>query len=257
MDDTLNLTKKYEDLKNFFKGKNVVVAYSGGVDSTLISKISSEITDTIAVTIDNSFFSKETIKKAETRAKLFKIPQKTVKINYLTENVSKDIKNRCYNCKAKIAEELLKIKNELNYDIIVDGTIYDDIFEDRPGIKAFKEKGIISPLLELKFTKKEVLFLSEYLNLEIPLKDTCMATRILSQPISLEKMNRSYVAEEFIKSKFHIKNYLRVRHFENIAIIEINKNESKILLEIENIDMINKELKKIGFKKVTFDFEFK
>jgi len=257
MDENLSLLQKYENLKEFFKGKKVISAYSGGIDSTLLSKVASQVTETLAVTIDNGFFSEETIKKAENRAKLFKIPQKTVKINYLTEKVSNDIENRCYNCKSKIAEELLKIKNDLNYDIIVDGTIYDDLFEDRPGIIAFKEKNIISPLSDLKFTKDEVITLSKHLNLEIPVKDTCMATRILSKPISFEKMDTSYIAEEFIKSKFHIESYLRVRHFENIAIIEITKKESEKLLDIDSMNIINAELKKIGFERVTLDFNFK
>jgi len=235
-----SLLEKYNSLKEFFKNKKVIVAYSGGVDSTLISKIASDTTKTLAVTIDNGFFSENVIKKAEDRAKKYNIPQKTIKIDYLNEITSKDLKNRCYNCKKRIAEELNIVKKELNYDIIVDGTIYDDIFEDRPGIKAFHENNIISPLSDLKFSKNDIFEISKYLKIDIPKKDTCMATRILSSPISKEYMNKSNLAEEFIKSYFHIESYLRVRYLENIAIIEITKKESEKILDTDSIPNLKK-----------------
>lgn len=251
------LLEKYTSLKEFLNNKKVIVAYSGGVDSTLVSKIASDNTKTLAVTIDNGFFSENIIKKAENRAKKYNIPQKTIKIDYLDEITSKDLKNRCYNCKKRIAEELRKIKNEFNYDIIVDGTIYNDTFEDRPGIKAFHEENIISPLSDLKFSKSDIFELSNYLKIDIPKKDTCMATRILSPPISEENMNKSNLAEEFIKSNFHIESYLRVRYLENIAIIEITKEESAKIIDNDSIERIDTELKKIGFEKVVLDLKFK
>lgn len=252
-----SLLEKYNALKDFFKNKKVIVAYSGGVDSTLISKIANDTTKTLAVTIDNGFFSENVITNAENRAKKYNIPQKTIKIDYLNEITSKDLKNRCYNCKKRIAEELNVIKEELNYDIIVDGTIYDDIFEDRPGIKAFNEASIESPLSELKFSKNDIFKISKYLKIDIPKKDTCMATRILSTPISKENMAKSNLAEEFIKSNFHIESYLRVRYLENIAIIELTKNESEKIFDNDSIERINTELKKIGFEKVVLDLNFK
>ena len=229
--------EKYQKLKDYFKGKKVMVSYSGGVDSLLVAKVSSDTAKyTLAITIDNGFFSEDAVNNAIERAKKYNINHKIIKMNYMDSEdmISKrnnDLKNRCYFCKKFMAEELVKEKNKLsdnvidNDIIIVDGTNYDDLFEDRPGMRAYKEYNIKSPLAELKFSKNDIINISKYLNLDIPKKDTCLATRVLNPPITEEKLKMVERAERFLASFLNIEGYFRVRHFYDIAIIEINKDE--------------------------------
>jgi uncharacterized protein len=265
-----NILVKYQKLKDYFKGKKVIVSYSGGIDSLLVAKVSSDNAKyTLAITIDNGFFSKDTIKNAEERARIYNINYKIIKINYMDNKniiskINNDLKNRCYFCKKFMAEELVREKNRLRNDvidndiIIVDGTNYDDLFEDRPGMKAYREYNIKSPLAEMKFSKNDIIHLSKYLNLDILKKDTCLATRILNAPITEKKLKMVERAETFLASFLNIKGYFRVRHFYDIALIEINKEEVyKFENNIDKLDAINKKFKEIGFKKCVLDFNLK
>ncbi|AEH06257.1 ATP-dependent sacrificial sulfur transferase LarE [Methanothermococcus okinawensis] len=270
------LMEKYKRLKDYFKRKNVIVSYSGGVDSLLVAKVSSDNAKyTLAITIDNGFFSENSINNAVKRAKKYNINHKVVKLNYMDYNyiiskINSDLKNRCYYCKKYMASELLKEKNKLkrklnndtdnnnNNIIIVDGTNYDDLFEDRPGIKAYNEYNIKSPLAELNFSKDDIINLSKYLNIDIPKKDTCLATRVLNPPITKEKIKMVERAEEFLVSFLDIEGYFRVRHFYDIAIIEINKEEIyKFKMDMDNLKIINEQFKEIGFKKCVLDINLK
>ncbi|AEF96262.1 ATP-dependent sacrificial sulfur transferase LarE [Methanotorris igneus] len=256
------LKKKLENLKKFFEGKKVIVAYSGGVDSSLVAKIASDTTETLAITIDNGFFSEDAIKKAEIRAKKYGIRHKVIKLenvkmHELEEPITqlkKNPTNRCYLCKKIMAIILINEKEKLGYDLIVDGTIYDDLFEDRPGIQAFREHGIKSPLAEFKISKKDVYELSNYLGMEIPKKETCLATRIrFNQEITEEKLKRVEMAEKFLSK--YIKGTLRVRDDGGIARIEVNKDEIKKFFNEEFTKMVVDELKKLGFERVSLDLE--
>ena len=262
--------EKYQKLKDYFKGKKVIVSYSGGIDSSLVAKVSSDNAKyTLAITIDNGFFSEDAVNNAIERAKKYNINHKIIKMNYMDSEdmiskINNDLKNRCYFCKKFMAEELVKEKNKLsdnvidNDIIIVDGTNYDDLFEDRPGMRAYKEYNIKSPLAELKFSKNDIINISKYLNLDIPKKDTCLATRVLNPPITEEKLKMVERAERFLASFLNIEGYFRVRHFYDIAIIEINKDEVyKFVTDIDNLKTINKKFKEIGFKKCVLDFNLK
>lgn len=262
--------EKYQKLKDYFKGKKVIVSYSGGIDSSLVAKVSSDNAKyTLAITIDNGFFSEDAVNNAIERAKKYNINHKIIKMNYMDSEdiiskINNDLKNRCYFCKKFMAEELVKEKNKLsdnvinNDIIIVDGTNYDDLFEDRPGMRAYKEYNIKSPLAELKFSKNDIINISKYLNLDIPKKDTCLATRVLNPPITEEKLKMVERAERFLASFLNIEGYFRVRHFYDIAIIEINKDEVyKFETDIDNLKTINKKFKEIGFKKCVLDFNLK
>ncbi len=263
------LMEKYQKLKDYFKGKNVIVSYSGGMDSLLVAKVCSDnAKHTLAITIDNGFFSEDAIKNAMERSKKHNITHKIIKINYMDNkhiisNINNNLKDRCYFCKKFMAEELLKEKNKLSNKldgdiIIVDGTNYDDLFEDRRGIDAYKEYDIKSPLAELKFSKNDIINLLKYLKLDIPKKDTCLATRILNPPITKEKLKMVEMAEMFLVSFLNIEGYFRVRHFYDIAIIEINKEEVyKFETDINKLKDINKKFKEIGFKKCVLDFNLK
>lgn len=264
------LMEKYQKLKDYFKGKKVIVSYSGGIDSLLVAKICSDnAKHTLAITIDNGFFSEDAIKNAEELAKKYNIPYKIIKINYMDSknilpNINNNLEDRCYFCKKFMAEELLKEKNKLidnvvdNDIIIVDGTNYDDLFEDRRGINAYNEYDIKSPLAELKFSKRDIVNLLKYLKLDIPKKDTCLATRILNPPITKKKLKMVERSERFLASFLNIEGYFRVRYFYGIAIIEINKGEVyKFENNIDKLKTINKKFKEIGFKKCVLDFNLK
>ena len=264
------LMEKYQKLKDYFKGKKVIVSYSGGIDSSLVAKVSSDNAKyTLAITIDNGFFSEDAVNNAIERAKKYNINHKIIKMNYMDSEdmiskINNDLKNRCYFCKKFMAEELVKEKNKLsdnvidNDIIIVDGTNYDDLFEDRPGMRAYKEYNIKSPLAELKFSKNDIINISKYLNLDIPKKDTCLATRVLNPPITEEKLKMVERAERFLASFLNIEGYFRVRHFYDIAIIEINKDEVyKFETDIDKLKTINKKFKEMGFKKCVLDFNLK
>ncbi|ABR55776.1 ATP-dependent sacrificial sulfur transferase LarE [Methanococcus aeolicus] len=262
------LKKKYNLLKEYFKDKTVIISYSGGADSLLVAKIASNAAkEHLAITIDNGFFTKQAIINSKIRAKKYNINHKIINIDYFNsefnnknnnidiniENINNDLKNRCYYCKKDIA---LTIKGQLkkyDYDMIVDGTNYSDLFEDRPGIKAYKEQNIKSPLAELHITKKEVFKLLDYLDMELPKKDSCLATRILTPPITTDKLKTVEMAENYLVNLLNIKEYFRVRTYYDIAIVEITEKDYCKLNDIKNIKQINNEFKKLGFTKCCFE----
>ena len=278
--NTINdeLKKKYDLLNEYFKDKTVIISYSGGADSLLVAKIASNIAkEHLAITIDNGFFTKQAIINSKIRAKKYNINHKIINIDYFNgefnnknsnnsknsnnekdinieniENINNDLKNRCYYCKKDMALTIKEQLKKYDYDMIVDGTNYSDLFEDRPGIKAYNEQNIKSPLAELHITKKEVFKLLDYLNMELPKKDSCLATRILTPPITTNKLKTIEMAEKYLVNLLNIKEYFRVRIYYDIAIIEITEKEF-YKLNIKNIKQINNNFKKLGFKKCCFE----
>ncbi len=259
-----DLLNKYNKLKEFFKNKSVVISYSGGSDSLLVSKIASLYSKNhIAITIDNGFFKKEVIINSKLKAEKYGINHKLIEINYfnnnvnkyLNKNILKDIKNRCYYCKKDFSTILNNEKEKLNYDIIVDGTNISDLNEHRPGIKAYREMNIISPLVLFNISKNEVYKLLNYLNMSIPKKDSCLATRILTPNITKEKLKIIENLEDYLLNLLNLKEYFRVRLYYNIIIIEITYKEYNKLNE-KNIKLIKeyfKKFKKYNFEKCCFE----
>lgn len=253
------LMEKFRRLKEYFKGKISVVSYSGGMDSLLVALMSKHYGRyTLAITVNNGFFPEDSIKRSVELSKKYSIDHKVVDFNYLKNGVvceiNRDLKNRCYICKRYMAEVLVKERDKLRdfFDrevIIVDGTNYDDLFEDRPGIRAYREYGIRSPLAELEIRKKEVKEILRYLNVPTPREDSCLATRILNPPITEERLKRVYEGEKFLAFYLGLEGYFRVRDFHNMAVIEINSEEIHKIMDIAKFRDISKRFKEIGFER--------
>lgn len=249
---------KLRRLKEYFRGKVSIVSYSGGMDSLLVALMSKYGIYSLAITVDNGFFSKESIERCVELAKRYNINHKVVDCNYLkngiVEEINRDLRNRCYICKRYMAEILVrerdKLRNTFNRDVIVvDGTNYDDLFEDRPGIKAYREYSIKSPLAELEIGKEDVKEILRYLGVPIPREDSCLATRILDPPITEERLRKVYEAERFLASYLGLRGYFRVRCLHNMAVVEINCREINKILDIEKFRDISKRFKEIGFER--------
>ncbi|HIP34875.1 MAG TPA: ATP-dependent sacrificial sulfur transferase LarE [Methanothermococcus okinawensis] len=253
------LMEKLRELKYYFREKICVVSYSGGMDSLLVTLMSKYCGRyTLAVTVDNGFFPEENIRKSTELSKRYGIDHKVVNLNYLKNEViceiNRNLKNRCYICKRYMAEILVKERDELRNTfnkevVIVDGTNYDDLFEDRPGIMAYREYGIRSPLAELEIRKEEVKEILKYLGVSIPKEDSCLATRILNPPITEERLKMVYKAEKFLASYLGLEGYFRVRDLHGTAIIEINCGEVHKIMDTSKFRDIGKKFREIGFNR--------
>jgi uncharacterized protein len=230
----------------------VLVAFSGGADSSLVAYIASKVSkESLAVTVDNGVMPSDCIGNAIKIAKAIGIKHSVVEEDYLSdESFRSNPPNRCYICKNKMYSKLMKIADEKNLEV-VDGTNITDLLEDRPGIMVNYGKNIKSPLVKSGFTVEDVRNALEILNIDYSKSTTCMATRISkNSEITPKKINRINYAESLLNG-LSGSDVVRVRDQNGVALIELG-NVDKIL-NIGILNHIDSELKAVGFKRVTLD----
>lgn len=239
----LGQIKRYVEKIN---GK-IAVAFSGGVDSSLVALASKEVAD--AVTIKSEFVHEYIVRDAKEFAKRFGINHVIAETNVLDGEIKWNPANRCYLCKKKIAKQI----KEMGYDVIMDGTNRDDLAEKRPGLVAKEEEGIVSPLAELGMGKSEIRETMGGIDGEVAKRpsESCLATRIpFNSEMTNERLRRIEKAEEKIRS---VLDFIRVRDHFPLARLETDGEEFEKLLAKR--DKIVVELKKLGYSYVTMDLE--
>ncbi|WP_456472400.1 ATP-dependent sacrificial sulfur transferase LarE [Methanocaldococcus sp.] len=225
-----------------YKNKKIVLAYSGGVDSLILAILLNRVAKVKCIFIKTPYIANYQLRNAISYAKKFNLDLDVIYINELIKNDNL----RCYNCKKMFFSKLLEIKDKINYDLVVDGTHYDDLFEDRPGLKALEELNIKSPFAEFKVRKREILELAKELKINIP-KETCLLTRFY-RDVSLEEIKRVEKLEEFLRK--YLKGAIKLRDLKDKAILEVEDIEGVI----KNREIILKELKK-HYSKVLLNLE--
>ena len=251
MDKQLN--QKYGELKIIIKKLgNAIVAFSGGVDSALVLKVSSDVLGdkVIAVTADSPSLPRRELE--ETKKIAQQIGAKHLIINTeetKDDNYLKNPSNRCYYCKSELYSKLKIVSEKLGIKNILNGTNLDDLGDYRPGLSAADENNVISPLKDAKITKNEVRELAKNLGLQIWNKPAspCLSSRVpYGNEITLKKLSMIEEAENFLKD-FGIRE-LRVRHFGGIARIEVNESDKTIIND--NFHLIENKFNEIGFNKM-------
>lgn len=249
----LEIEDKLDKIRNYLKGKKIVVAFSGGADSTLLAKLATESADeAVAVTVDNGVLPSECITNADIIAGKIGIEHEIIKENLMEDELFlSNTPHRCYICKNKMYNKLEEYQSTNNFDAIAEGTNISDLLEDRPGIMVNYQKNILTPLLYAGMTSEQVIEALEILNIKYSNSTTCYATRIpTGSEITTKKINRIGYAETMIKNITGV-DVVRVRDDNDLARIEVLDLEK--ILDKKILSHITSELTSVGFKKVTLD----
>lgn len=249
---------KYDKLKSWFSGKRAAIAFSGGVDSTLVAFAAKDAlgSGAAAFTAKTLFTSGSEIDEAKAIAKLIGISHFVMDVK-LQETVLDNPPNRCYLCKLQIMRAIAESGKKGGFEVVIDGTNADDLDEERPGSMALKELGVRSPLAELGIGKQAVRGILK-LKMEGGIYDktsnTCAATRFpTGDRITAEGINIVNEAEEHLKGLGFRR--VRVRVHGRLARIELNPLEIDKMLDANVRSDANKKLKQLGFEWITLDME--
>jgi len=250
------MTDKLEKLKETMRQmESVVVAYSGGVDSTLVLKVAHDCLGDKALAMTAISASLAAHERAEAEAIVNHIgarylpieSQETADPRYLA-----NAPNRCYFCKSEVYTKLVDYAQREGYNYVVDGTNLDDVGDHRPGRQAARERGVRSPLQEVGLTKAEIRELARTLGLPNWDKPAaaCLSSRIpYGVTITLQMLSQVERAELALKQMGF--RQLRVRHHNDIARLEIEAADFEAVLRQR--EQIVDRLKKLGYAYVTLD----
>ncbi|MCE5345651.1 MAG: ATP-dependent sacrificial sulfur transferase LarE [Bacteroidales bacterium] len=233
------------------------VAFSGGVDSSFLLHRAYKVSKSgiIAITVRTPYIPTHEINEAVEFTKTYGIRHKILDIDF-PEVIRTNPVERCYLCKKTLFTEVLTFAKENNYKYIVDGTNADDMGDFRPGMRALKEMGIRSPLLESDITKNDIRKFSKEENLDIWDKPAmaCLLTRIpYDTQITDGALRMIEQAENFLFEKGFPGT--RVRIHGDMARIECIPGYFEKIIHSPDREQIITNLKKIGFRYVSLDLE--
>src|SRR5919199_273727 len=252
-----SLEKRLEELEAIVAPyRSALVAFSGGVDSSLALAVTVRALPkgrVLAVTSNNETYLPSELEGAKGLARFLGVEHLVVNTRELENpNYAKNPSNRCYFCKSTLYSDLAKIAEQEGYACVVDGANKDDEGDYRPGRKAAKELGVVSPLSLVGLGKAEVRKLARYLGLPSWDKPAlaCLSSRFpYGQEITPEKLAQVARAEEFMRSRGY--EQVRVRHHGEIARLEVGPAELE--RAFEEREEISAELKAAGFLYVALD----
>lgn len=249
---------KYKNLIAYLKDlESVSVAFSGGVDSTFLLVAAKEALNDriIALTVRAPYMANWEVDEAVDLCNQLNIRHIIVE-SAIPEEIRHNPADRCYLCKKKIFSTLIKTAASHGITHVLDGTNSDDPSDHRPGLKALKELGIISPLLSAGITKKEVRDFSKQLGLPTWDKPAyaCLLTRLPhGVEVKKEELKRIERAEKFLIDTGY--RAVRVRSHGNLARIETEPEFISEIVAGENGDKIVSAFREIGFEYVTIDLQ--
>ena len=239
----------------------MVIAFSGGVDSSTLAAVSHGVLGekAVAVIAQSPTYTSEELRDAKKTAKDIGIKLYVIETDELSnENFSRNPENRCYYCKKELLKSLIDFAHGLGFKAVFEGTNFTDLNDHRPGFKAVQEaESVFSPWMINKFSKDEIRQVAKTMGLSVHDKPAlaCLASRIpFNERITAEKLSRIDKAEQAVKAITGVKQ-IRVRDHNGLARIEVGKTERALFCSVDVLDRVAEDLKKLGFKYVTVDLE--
>ena len=239
--------------------RSVIVAYSGGADSTFLAAAANQVLGekALAVTAHSPSLAPSELRDAVEVAARLGLRHRVIETQEVErEDYRRNDPNRCYFCKDELYTQLVALAAEEGYAAVANGANVDDLGDFRPGLNAAATYGVRSPLVEAGLTKEEVRSLSR--EMELPTWDkpaqACLSSRIpYGTPVSVEALSRVAQAEEFVRG-LGVKQ-LRVRHHGSVARIEVEPADLPLLVRNDVRGAITKKLRAIGYTYVTIDLD--
>ena len=258
-DEFIAKQKKIELISHLKKLDSIIVAFSGGVDSTFLLFLAHQTLgeNVVAVTANSAIHPIRETENARTFAHEKGVQHVVFESNEMSlpAFVSNDA-DRCYWCKQHMLQALSKMAEEKGIENIVHGANLDDLKDFRPGFRAANEAGVIAPLIDAQLTKQEIRFLSKEMGLSTWDKQSmpCLATRIpYGSPITKEKLKMVEEAEAFLLEQGF--SNIRVRHHDSVARIEIDSKDIKNIIGKKLKSTIVDKFHELGFQHIALDLE--